>query len=398
MFNRGVDELLRALPQLGNLDPELIRRLLTRAWVDVVDAKDLGGTADETNLALARFTQLRRLATALEVHAILPARTDPVTVQACAFVAAEALDVVAAARQADLTDQPWLFGRESRFVRVEAALLYAVAGNDANASRIADSIGPLPADVISGNETTVSEWTLRAITRLLRLRGGDVGPPPPGPAVDDSLEARARHAVWELLGEAAHQHLVWLTGGFDTDERIAQQTLDVLIASLHGNYTPAGQPAPARHGDLHHLALLLRAAIRETGSRALRLIQTPPSDGGRFRDYQRRRATDRPLLWPGALHYAEQALPGPWCHAVVSVPTGAGKSAVAELAIAQCGHRGWALYLAPTNTLVAQIRRGLAEGRPPGSGHRVSCGCGYQYSAIICAGKVPPVPVLVVDR
>jgi replicative superfamily II helicase len=66
-----------------------------------------------------------------------------------------------------------------------------------------------------------------------------------------------------------------------------------------------------------------------------------------------------PLLWPAAAAYADQALPGPDAHAVIAVPTGAGKSSVAELAIAQAVRTGWVLYLAPTNALVAQARRDL---------------------------------------
>ncbi|MGH3192863.1 MAG: DEAD/DEAH box helicase, partial [Streptosporangiaceae bacterium] len=66
-------------------------------------------------------------------------------------------------------------------------------------------------------------------------------------------------------------------------------------------------------------------------------------------------------MWPAAQQYAEDVLPGPRAHAVVSVPTGAGKSSVAELAIAQALHSGWVLYLAPTNALVGQVRRHAAE-------------------------------------
>jgi superfamily II DNA or RNA helicase len=52
-------------------------------------------------------------------------------------------------------------------------------------------------------------------------------------------------------------------------------------------------------------------------------------------------------------------------HAVVSVPTGAGKSALAELAIAQTVRDGWVLYLAPTNPLLAQARQDLTRALSP---------------------------------
>jgi hypothetical protein len=41
------------------------------------------------------------------------------------------------------------------------------------------------------------------------------------------------------------------------------------------------------------------------------------------------------------------------------MPTGAGKSALAELAVAQAVSAGWVLYLAPTRALVSQVRRDL---------------------------------------
>ena len=45
----------------------------------------------------------------------------------------------------------------------------------------------------------------------------------------------------------------------------------------------------------------------------------------------------------------------------MTVPTGAGKSAVAELAVARDLANGWVLYLAPTNALVGQVIRDLRK-------------------------------------
>lgn len=71
MFNRGVEALLRALPSLSDLSIEQVRRLLTLAWLE---ATDVGSqNTQQTNGASA--SDLRRLATALEVHAILPLST-----------------------------------------------------------------------------------------------------------------------------------------------------------------------------------------------------------------------------------------------------------------------------------------------------------------------------------
>ena len=355
MFNRGVDELLESLPTLGELDPDGVRRMLTRAWLEAVDHRDLGGPEAEGE-AFAR--ELRRLATALEVHAILGADVGTETLRACAFVGAEALEVASeiSANGVRGEDEPWLFGTQLRFERVEAGLLYLIAGYDANAGIIGRAL-----DQAHGEdrlEPTVSDWALISIVDLLLLRSPARHDLPEPPGDDALLSERVRQAIWRSLGHAINDHLDWLTFGDDGSDAAANQ-LRELAEQLESRSD--GSAGSAHHSDLHHLVLLVAAACDGTAARALRRVTSPDDDGGRFLDYQRRRARTRPLLWPAAADYAAAALPGPHAHAVVSVPTGAGKSAVAELAVAQAVRDGWVLYLAPTNALVGQIRRQLYE-------------------------------------
>src|SRR5215216_5731932 len=90
MFNAGVDELLRELPALGDLTPRAVRRLLTNAFVDVVQLRDLGVDPDDASQATE---ELRRLSTALELYMILVEQSDGDVTRAAAFVAAEALEL-----------------------------------------------------------------------------------------------------------------------------------------------------------------------------------------------------------------------------------------------------------------------------------------------------------------
>ncbi|MGI8624888.1 MAG: DEAD/DEAH box helicase, partial [Solirubrobacteraceae bacterium] len=159
--------------------------------------------------------------------------------------------------------------------------------------------------------------------------------------------------VWRRVGELVEAHVQWLRLQRDDDPAVGAG-LRALAAML----APDGRSAA--HPDLHHLALLIAEACDDTWARALRRVPSPPGDDGRFADYQRARAARRPLLWPATERYVERVLLGSAGHAVVTVPTGAGKSSVAEMAAAQALHDGWVLYLAPTNALVAQIRRDLA--------------------------------------
>lgn len=352
MFNQGVEELLKSLPALGGLDAHMVKRMLTRAWLETVDRRDLGGSSGDDRVFAV---ELRRLATAVEVHAILPQAVDIATLRACAFVGAEALDIAAEASQRPEYDRPWLFGSQRRFERIEAALLYLIAGYDANAGVIARSLPNPPGR--DDAEHVVSEWALESIRSLLLLRTPQERDTP---AVDDVVlrSQRVRHAIWLEIGHGVDDYLRWLTFMGEEpasgDNRLRDLGEQLQLRS-------DGSVATAVHGDLHHLVLLLAAAWDATSTRALRRVPPPDDDDGRFAAFQRLRARTRPLLWPAAADYAATALPGPHAHAVVSVPTGAGKSAVAELAIAQAIRAGWVLYLAPTNALVGQVRRQLYE-------------------------------------
>lgn len=172
MFNRGIDALLEALPSLSNLSPAQVRRLLTLAWIETTDLRwdDTGQNDDPEAARLSGIANivgdLRRLATALEVHATLPAGVERATVRACAFVAAEALAIANdLAPDDELRQLPWLFGSLQRFERVESGLLYLIAGYDSNAALS----GSDPADPDqTGNdpEAAIAGW---AFTRAAYL-------------------------------------------------------------------------------------------------------------------------------------------------------------------------------------------------------------------------------------
>lgn len=364
MFNRGIDVLLAALPAINGLSVDQIRRMLTVAWLEAT-APRLGASQP----AITSVEPLRRLATALELHAILPQEIDRSTVRACAFVAAEALTIaheIAAVNAGVSTEQIepevvsrfWLFGSELTFERVEAALLYLIAGYDANAGL---TVAEVSVDELSGqgSEGPISGWAVQQIIGLCRLAPVIEAPAPVLAQDGQPTRILVRHELWRRIGRHVADHLDWLMFRIDADPN-AGGALRALAERLENrDQVP---PRPAIHADLYHLLLLLAAASDETGGRALRAIPPPPGDDGdRFKIYQQGRAPFRPLLWPAAQEYAQATLPGPEAHAVVAVPTNSGKSSVAELAIGQALCRGWVLYLAPTNALVGQIRRQASD-------------------------------------
>lgn len=355
MFGKGARRLIDALPEIESLDRVEVRRLLSGAWLDAIGTNDFGapaggapggaGARDEATRSL------RRLVTALEVRMFVGTSLEATERRACAFVAAEALGVARESEPPTEAPEDIAFGSVARMELVEEALLYLAAGFDANAALTGSIIGAAN----EGAQVPAAEWALRHIRALLDgSRPVPDQPAPEAPNEREGLRARARHGVLVRIGTLVEAHVRWLRMLQLVDPDAAGG-----LRALAGMLAPNGRPAA--HPDLHHLVLLIAEACDDTGSRALRSVPSPDGDGTRFFEYQRARAARRPLLWPAAAEYAARALPGPARHAVVTVPTGAGKSSVAEMAAAQALEDGWVLYLAPTNALVAQIRRDLAS-------------------------------------
>jgi PHP family Zn ribbon phosphoesterase len=89
MFDAGIDHLMEALPQFEGLGPGEIRRHLSKAFADIVAIRDLDGQAQ-----IEHLDKLQLLATALELEAVFSEDLQAESASACAFVAAEALELV----------------------------------------------------------------------------------------------------------------------------------------------------------------------------------------------------------------------------------------------------------------------------------------------------------------
>lgn len=340
MFNTGIRELLQALPELEGLEEAAVYRLLSAAWLEIVERGELD--APEIGSA-PRGMDLRRLATALQVDAVLREDMTSSIGKASAFVAAEALEI---AKELDGLDG------DVGFEQVTIALLYLIAGYDANAAVAVRSLE------IDAGCSPSERYALEAVVALL---GGHELPTLEGNEEDGQLlYQRVEGALMRRIGEIVASFATWfrdpkvVTGG-DIEE--LRELADQLRLSEQD--VPVGAHARAQH-----FARVLYAALSEARVRALRELPWPAGEPETYLRFLARRCASQPMLWPAALDYAARALPGPQASAVVSVPTGAGKSAVADLAIQHSIGSGWVLYLAPTNALVGQIRRQLRADHP----------------------------------
>lgn len=406
MFDEHARRLIEQLPKLPELDHVACRRALSRAYLLIVDARirtDARGELAPETADMRRM--LRRMANALESVAVFDPlnglTVDDTTREASAFVAGEALTLMeelAGAPDAPAGD-PVLDPRT--YALIEGGLLFIIGGYDINAvAALARAHEPLVTDgaVADGVRSRSGSRLLRRIVALCRGQLGDLGDGGPPtlaeqPPLLDALSDEVRTRLYEELCAALDSYRGWLGDNGDAAAALAQiERVREACRAGSGQGAP-GLPASA-FSDVYHLASLLAAALKATSARSV-VHGVPPPDGGdesirtEFPEYLRTRARGtarlrgRPLLWPSTLEYVRECLPGPSRDAVVSMPTGSGKSFLAELAVAHALSRGWVLYLAPTNALAHQIRRDLGRALEPFTRVHVSAFVGgAEYTAL----------------
>lgn len=353
MFDAHARDLIDRLPNLPDLDPVTCRRALSRAYLVIVAGRlgaHLPGTTDE-NLP----DDLRRMVNALESVAVFDPLAglliEPQVVQASAFVAAEALAVLASLRdkggfQLEVNDP---LQNESIYTAIESGLLYILGGYDINAVA---AVAPIAEQALSG--TTATARSGRSLVhRIVALCRGDLSPinetlsasDTDQPALLEILIDETRARLYEELSWAIDRYRAWLAGGDGLDVALERVKNVRMACKPGGNETfverGSGTQNLSPFGDVYHLASLIFAALNAMQVRSVVHGVPPPTEGdetliAQFGDYLRMRARGtsrlrgRPLLWPTTLEFIHKCLPGPYRDAVVSMPTGSGKSFLAE--------------------------------------------------------------------
>ncbi len=398
MFDTFSFSLFNNLPNLPDIDVEECRRLLSKAYLFAVERRlDLVQTnfnsinleelseeeidliediIDENPDGLFEgiYIELRKFGDALESSAIFDNLDSDETRKSAAFVAAEALSLLSTLlrSEGELNDkEEFMFSNEVVYTRIEAAMLYLIAGYDANAqteiNEVLQHLNTFDPNQLNDDVLQAEFWAMNNIINLCINRLWNIERTKPqlfSRTHSYSLKSLIRenkYQMYSLLGEAIINYIDWLTG--DNSEGL-EESLSYLKRINESSY----KNKYALYPELFHLSKVIMVMINETSKRSL-LHKTPsPSQGeGEFLEYLKLRVkgdaivSSRPFIWESAKEFISECLPGPHKHTIVNLPTGSGKSFIAELAIAQSISTGWVLYIAPTNALVHQIKRDLKK-------------------------------------
>ena len=375
MFDPQTTELIHRAPQLEGLDLERLPQELTKAFTSIVAARvRLQQDAPLPGELLPLVRRFRRLASTFETMvAVSPQRENRAS---AAYVSAQAHHLLHLARgfEAGVQEGQEHLRADSISPEVSALLLFLIADQPSDAMDMAKIISDRP---MIGGEVQI------ALTRALcALARGDLDEIAVNPVSlfsigDDYIEAASPVlyfqllgalrllAVRLLLGTAAPTATQGATEMFRAVQQISIEAVDLPAITGDGFEFIALQTEESRFTALntflgpHHLATLLVSA----GDHLLECAtsSTSPPLGVSPQSWQKilpRIVSQRPYLWRNHQKAIKDGLLSIGTSAVVSFPTGAGKSTLSELKAAAALAAGKSvLYLAPTHALVAQVQR-----------------------------------------
>lgn len=387
MYNKYTQELVNRIPELDGFDAISCRRILTKSYLFITQLR-LGIDQKEiiNEELLETRNVLRKLADTMENIAVfdkINGLNVPEEVEvACAFVAAEALSLLN--NLINLMDENVeeeindYFMNHKNYISMEASLLYMIGGFDINAKSMIENIYSYStidiSDIDSLDNESCSKLLLNTFSTFIYgelFKGSTPSLQFPKISLNEKyneLIGKIRIHFYIQLHQSLEKYISWLNG--DNQDGL-YQSIQILNRIRLASSVDLDERNTA-YSDIYHFSSILIAAIQRTQQRSL-LNTIPFPDSAdeqykeRFRDYLIKRVKGsvhkmgRPFMWPSAYSYVKNCLPGPKRDCVITMPTGSGKSFIAEIAMAQSLSKGWVLYLAPTNALVHQIRRDLKE-------------------------------------
>ena len=351
MFDQQTIELIQSAPPLPGLDLDDLPQELTRVYSTIVALRmrmraAVDAATYEAELGEAE-RQLWKIAMAQE--ALVVVAPDRPNRSAAAFVAASAHQLRFSARRLRVTDEePSHLWPEGVAPEIAATVLFFIACRPAEAAQMSRGIR------FSG-DNSIEDQLRRAVVdlahgRLLEILGRDLPPTEIDPVqlLWRQILVGVRRLSADLLGDERIEELP--ASAAETFEMV--QSLSVEPVAMDGSLgvfsTFAGP---------HHLSSLLGLASEDLFAAGVINVQTPPSiPTDEWRAFTRHMALRRPFLWPNHREAINSGYLNLGTSSVLSFPTGAGKSTLAEMKIAVTHLAGKkVVYLAPTLALVNQL-------------------------------------------
>lgn len=358
MFDRHTAELIGRVPALRGSDPGDLPKTLTEAYVRVASARTSMTDAQDEYAdlnALEIWDDMSSLASAYEAIALGISAADPATSAASAFVAAAAHQSRYLARS--LINQTDAVNLRDASVppEISSILLYLVADANADAAEMAGQV------VLSESPGSLGGALLQSIVWLGQSEFIKISKVDEGLLAFDTWESPG-HAAVDALHLLLLSRLKWLSNALISGSEANSVPSFAEIVEMSSAEGEVQDLAVARI-DLvslmagpHQLARLL--ALVEPILRANAITACLPPSGiepEKWDEFTRYIGRRRPILWRNHIDAIERGLLELGTSAVVSFPTGSGKSTVSELKVGAALLAGYdVVFLTPTLALMEQ--------------------------------------------
>ena len=378
MFDADTVALITRAPALQGLDLAALPQRLTDAYASIVAARirirrtthtpsATPGAPATPEVTAETVSEMKRLAFTLEgLLSAVPEREDRV---AAGFVAGTAHHVARLAETLTAPEpRPSALSFSGISPEVSATLLFLIAEATADAAEVAKGI-------LVQSDDPVERALLEAVQHLAKgtlVQLLDANTPPADVVLQtDRLNQGVRSLYYMLLqgvrGLAAlmlGQEPTGVTARYNTTPQALFERVKTLSASSLENVFRETDTVPSTlfPGPLH-MGSLLSAVSRDLLPSALVNLLPPRGvDPEAWSDTTHDMARRRPYLWRNHRQAIEAGYLERGVSSVISFPTGAGKSTLAELKIAATLLGGeTVVFLVPTLALVEQTARTLRK-------------------------------------
>ncbi|TGL55285.1 DEAD/DEAH box helicase [Leptospira wolffii] len=360
MYNTEVEEKIKNIPKINNIDLRRLPQELTKAFAEITDLRrklQLGSQVEDTGIE-ERLKMLKTLALNLEtLISIVPNRSDRDSI---AFVSATAhyllLQFEHIRTNRIIIHLP--FDIDSISSGIAAIVLFMIGNSPADAAEVS-----LKMEITSRTSLT-QRMLYEMICYLARgelLKIIDY-------KIEDSFEKSdndddeiAVSILWEKIALGLKQLALVILGKGIKVENFFHDVINLSISEDHFTNSISLFAGP------HHLATLLSILENDLIERSI-MNTEPPSglNSSSWKNIIENIAVERPYLWEN--HYEaikKYSFLSQGISAVLTFPTGAGKSTLSELKVASTLLSGKSIiYLVPTHSLEEQVNANMIKTFP----------------------------------
>jgi len=356
MYNSITEEKIRNIPPIGDIDIHRLPQELTRIYAQIVSLRRqvVDGTInfqDESlQLALNFLQQL-----SLNLETILLTYQNHEQKESIAFVAGTANSLIYKIGSGN-AESNLLLEIDAISPYVASVILFLIGNSQADAAEITFSLN---------GAITLNITQQRLVACVVALGKGKLVEIESAHFNEVEITSHndpqdiALNYLWRELGLGIKYIAAKLMGQISEDRR-NNHFDNVIELAVHDSQLFEQRSV---FSGPYRLAKLLRILEGDIYNRGIFDIPAPPGvDPTPWRSFLENLAKERPYLWENHKEAVDTNFLNPGTSAVLTLPTGAGKSTLSELKIASCIYSGRrVIYLAPTHALEDQVGRSFRK-------------------------------------